>query len=175
VIRRSLRIGFRIGLLAGLGFALFKLVQSRRSPSTMSSGDEWPPAPKRTETPLIEPKMLHDVVLKKDGEVPSAGRDAVPSGSSASPATRTAKKAAVAPPAKRASTAAKKQAAPKSPGKMWVEPKGSFCPSSHPVKGKLSSGIYHLPGMAAYERTNPDRCYKDGDSAETDGLRRAKR
>jgi hypothetical protein len=56
----------------------------------------------------------------------------------------------------------------------WVEPKGENCPQTHPVKAKLSSKIYHLPGMRNYERTNPDRCYRDAEAAEADGLRAAK-
>jgi hypothetical protein len=43
------------------------------------------------------------------------------------------------------------------------------------VKVKLSSGIFHEPGMLAYDRTTPDRCYRDAASAEADGFRRAKR
>jgi hypothetical protein len=48
------------------------------------------------------------------------------------------------------------------------------CPVSHPVKGKLQSGIYHVPGGANYERTHADRCYVDEDAAVRDGLRRSK-
>jgi hypothetical protein len=55
-----------------------------------------------------------------------------------------------------------------------VEPHGSECPDSHPVKGKLSSGIYHVPGGLNYARTRPDRCYVDAAAAESDGLRPAK-
>jgi hypothetical protein len=58
---------------------------------------------------------------------------------------------------------------------MWVEVGGDTCPASHPVKGKLSSGIYHVPGGANYDRTKPDRCYVDATAAEADGLRPAKR
>ncbi|HZJ27746.1 MAG TPA: hypothetical protein VFF40_12165 [Acidimicrobiia bacterium] len=57
----------------------------------------------------------------------------------------------------------------------WVEPEGTSCPASHPVKAKLSSGIFHLPGGTNYERTNADRCYIDPDAAAADGLRAAKR
>ena len=39
----------------------------------------------------------------------------------------------------------------------------------------MASKIFHLPGMANYERTNPDRCYVDAAQAEADGLRAAKR
>ena len=59
--------------------------------------------------------------------------------------------------------------------KRWVEPTGGVCPTTHPVKAKISSKIFHLPGMTNYERTNPDRCYADAAAAEADGLRAAKR
>lgn len=66
--------------------------------------------------------------------------------------------------------------APSSGGSApWVEPVDGDCPASHPVKAKLSSKIFHLPGMANYERTNADRCYLDAAHAEADGLRAAKR
>lgn len=57
----------------------------------------------------------------------------------------------------------------------WVEPVDGSCPASHPIKAKLSSGLFHLPGMLAYERTKPDRCYGSEDAAAADGLTRAKR
>ena len=57
----------------------------------------------------------------------------------------------------------------------WVAPdSGGDCPLSHPVKAKLSSGIYHVPDGASYERTNADRCYGDPAGAEADGYRAAK-
>ena len=49
------------------------------------------------------------------------------------------------------------------------------CPLTHPIKGKLSTGIYHRPGAFAYDRTHADRCYRDDAAAESDGLRAAKR
>ena len=57
----------------------------------------------------------------------------------------------------------------------WVEPVDGTCPASHPVKGKLASGIFHEPGMQMYERTRADRCYADPDAAVADGLRPSKR
>jgi hypothetical protein len=56
----------------------------------------------------------------------------------------------------------------------WIEPLDHACPTSHPVKAKLSSGIYHVPGGMNYERTKPDRCYVDTAAAEDDGLRPSK-
>ena len=61
------------------------------------------------------------------------------------------------------------------PSPAWVEPDDGSCPISHPVKGKLTSGIFHVPGGQNYERTRADRCYTDTRSAEADGLRQAKR
>jgi hypothetical protein len=43
------------------------------------------------------------------------------------------------------------------------------------IKVKLASGIYHLPGMLAYERTRADRWYASVDDALADGFRAAKR
>jgi hypothetical protein len=57
----------------------------------------------------------------------------------------------------------------------WVEPEAGTCPVGHPVKAKVASKIFHEPGMLAYERTTPDRCYRDAATAEADGFRRAKR
>lgn len=56
----------------------------------------------------------------------------------------------------------------------WVEPSEGSCPSSHPVKAKLSSKIFHVPGGASYQRTKADRCYVDPAAAEADGFRRSK-
>ena len=60
-------------------------------------------------------------------------------------------------------------------GSGWIEPNDGACPTSHPVKAKLTSGIFHVPGGANYTRTQPDRCYATPEAAETDGLRPAKR
>jgi len=54
------------------------------------------------------------------------------------------------------------------------DPDGN-CPIAFPIKGKLSTGIYHRPGAFAYERTRADRCYRDDEAAEADGLRASKR
>jgi hypothetical protein len=70
------------------------------------------------------------------------------------------------------------QAAPTTPaggGDGWVEPTDGACPASHPVKAKMSSKIFHVEGGLNYERTRPDRCYRDPAAAEADGLRKANR
>jgi len=72
-------------------------------------------------------------------------------------------------------TDADTDAAPTSNGSEWVEPDGGACPATHPVKAKLASGIFHVPGGANYDRTNADRCYLSVEAAESDGLRPSKR
>jgi hypothetical protein len=105
---------------------------------------------------------------------PSATGDTTTEGAAAN---GTGKRAGAAKKAAKTSraAAAKVSGAAKRAARAWVDPKGAFCPSSHPIKGKLSSGIYHLPGMLAYDRTTPDRCYQSEDGAQNDGLRKAKR
>ena len=61
------------------------------------------------------------------------------------------------------------------PSARWSDPVERACPPGFEVKVKLSSGIYHLPGMFAYDRTKADRCYRDEAAAVADGLTRAKR
>jgi hypothetical protein len=61
------------------------------------------------------------------------------------------------------------------PSARWTDPVERACPPGFPVKVKLASGIYHLPGMLAYDRTVPDRCYSSPEDAEADGFRAAKR
>ena len=78
-------------------------------------------------------------------------------------------------PAKKAPAAKKKAPAPK-PLPAWVEPEeGGLCPGSHPVKAKLSSRIFHVPGGFNYLRVRPDRCYSTEEAAVGDGLSKAKR
>ena len=47
------------------------------------------------------------------------------------------------------------------------------CPATHPVKAKLASGIYHVPGGGNYERTKPDRCYVDADDGRGSAIGRS--
>jgi len=157
VIRRSFRFGLLLGLLGGAAFALTKVLGSRQaadvpSPAHLAS-EPWPPlVPDREATRPHPTTTPTDLPLVPDPAAPEPDAPVVP-----------------AAPVKKA--AAKKKAPPKA----WVEPKGGVCPTSHPVKGKLASKIFHLPGMLNYERTNPDRCYVDEAKAEADGLRAAKR
>ncbi len=65
-------------------------------------------------------------------------------------------------------------ARPPAAPRPWVESAGGGAMGSHPVKVKLASGIYHVPGGRNYARTRADRCYVDAAAAEADGYRAAK-
>jgi hypothetical protein len=57
----------------------------------------------------------------------------------------------------------------------WVAAgEGLEPPEGFPVKVKMSSGIFHVPGGRFYDRTNADRFYATADAAEADGYRRSK-
>jgi hypothetical protein len=78
-------------------------------------------------------------------------------------------------PATKKAAAAKKSPEPK-PLPAWVQPEeGGMCPGSHPVKAKLSSKIFHVPGGLSYPRVKADRCYTTEEAAVGDGLSKAKR
>ncbi len=247
MIRRSLRIGIRLGMLGGLAFALFKIAQARRPlPAAPPGDDPWGPSPAPVpprapapvsapatasdEPPLVQPTMLQTTSLRRprpEGDrsynpaatAPPVVRPASPFAPTGSPTpapappaateiepdddelvilttgdttTPTKKAPAKKAPAKKAraekapkKAAARKATAKKAPASAkkaasaraaaWVEPVGGVCPTTHPVKAKLRSAIFHLPGMAAYARTTPDRCYRDEDAATGDGLRKAAR
>ena len=61
------------------------------------------------------------------------------------------------------------------PTTTWVPAAGDdVVPDGFPVKVKLSSGIFHVPGGRFYERTKADRWYATTGAAEADGYRRSK-
>jgi hypothetical protein len=57
----------------------------------------------------------------------------------------------------------------------WIAPCDGTCPDSHPVKVKLRSGLFHLPGMSLYGRTKADRCYGSAGQATADGFQPSSR
>ena len=74
MIRRVIRFTFRLGLLSGIGFALFKVLQGRRSASELGSPSaDWAPPPTPNpnlpktppEPELVEPVMFEELIEKK--------------------------------------------------------------------------------------------------------------
>lgn len=173
VIRRSFRIGIRVGLLAGVAFALYKLAQARRVTEPVPTSaplrpDPWPPV----TAPEPEPAVAAVVETPPPPAPPPPAPAPAPA---PAPVEEAVKKAAGAVK-KAAKKPAKKAAKKKAAGtRAWVAPQGAVCPLSHPIKAKVASHIYHLPGMLAYSRTKPDRCYASETAAKRDGFNPAKR
>jgi hypothetical protein len=187
VIRRSFRIGLRLGLFAGVVFAILKIMQARRpaDPVVSAPAKPWPPVPTPAPTPAPAPPR---VVAEPTPEPATKPVEAVvPEARHVTKKAVKTVKAAVVPEARRVKKAAKtvkkatktaaktaaKKTTPATRG--WVEPQGQVCPLSHPIKAKMASRIYHLPGMFNYTRTRPDRCYASEAAAKRDGLASAKR
>lgn len=193
---RAFRVGIRLGLLAGVLVVVWRAVQSRRSPEALSARpDEWPPippAPARPTPAATGPEGAEEApapapsstVVSTPAPAPATAKAApktAPAAATAPKPTPPPAKATAtpssAPPAKKAAApakaakATKKSAAPVA----WVEPSGTLCPETHPVKAKLSSKLFHVPGGFAYKRTTPDRCYASPEAAEADGLTQSRR
>jgi len=58
---------------------------------------------------------------------------------------------------------------------LGVAPVSAYqCPTSHPIKSKVTTGagcIYYAPGDEFYNNTNPDSCYASRDQARSDGCK----
>ena len=148
MIRRTLRGGLWLGLLVGLVLVVAKLLRTRSSSATIDLGS---PGGSLGPTPEAWPPLQTP---------PEAGRSTL----SRLPAAEKPER-----PAAETRTAEKKTLPP------WVAPESGICPKTHPVKAKLSSGIFQVEGNAMYQRTNADRCYQTPEAAAADGLRPAKR
>ena len=166
MVRRSFRRGLRLGLLIGIVVAVVKVMQSWRAnaepPPYVAPPSPWPPVDR--SAPTVKPTEPEPVMEAATFVEAPAAVDETP------PRRERPLKATPAP-------APAKQRATKKPTetRIWVEPSGNVCPPSHPIKAKLSSKLFHLPGMLAYDRCKPDRCYATEPDALADGLQKAKR
>lgn len=179
MLRRSLRIGLTLGLIGGAVLVVTRLVGRRSAPATDDGPGDTAPWPRLQPDPGTRPTTA-TTSLQPDPEAPAPAAAPAPASSAGTPVvTKPAPIAPKAAPAKKAAKKATKKAAPRTTKAVatdaWVEPQGDGCPPSHPVKAKLASRIFHLPGMLNYDRTRPDRCYLDAATATADGFRPAKR
>ena len=168
---RLLRRALRLGLLAGVGAGIFKVVRGRKTPdpwadSWVSTGAPGATRPSPAPVPAAAPEPP-----------PPAGTAtaevAVPPAAAPSPPapTRVAKPSRTGPARKSPTGKAEEP-----PGeRLWVAANDGVCPQTHPVKAKLASKIFHTPGARNYSRTKADRCYPDEASAQADGMRPALR
>src|SRR3954468_2677966 len=145
---RKLLVGVIIGVLVG---ALVKALRGEPAPQfahhpTVDAGPRAAPAPPAGD-PIraAEPETLVQATLLPVADVAA---DEVPAPAPSAEVVADAPRGPASP-----------SAADDSPGRAtWVEPIDGACPDGYPVKAKLKSGLFHLPGMFAYDRTNPDRC-----------------
>jgi len=189
---RLLRRALRLGLLAGIGAGIFKLVRGRKAPdpwadSWVSTGAPGGTRPAAAPIPAAAPKPPAPAgAATADVATPPPADPQPPApADSASAEVATPPPAAPSPPSPtRGARPSRTGPARKSPtGKaeeppgerLWVPANDGVCPQTHPVKAKLSSKIFHTPGGRNYSRTNADRCYPDEASAQADGLRPAQR
>ena len=182
---RPFRLGLWAGVVAGAVWFVQRYQRNRQELdavdasgwSVVEPAPEAPspklaaePIPEVPVVPVVEPDVVEVGELEQPGEPPVepvAEEPAPTPPRKAAPRKAAAKKAAPAPGP---------DPGPAAAPEPWVAPDpGGICPTTHPVKAKLSSKLFHLPGMFAYARTNPDRCYRDEATAEADGLRKAKR
>ena len=153
----------KLVVLIGLGALVALLVRKLR-------GD---PAPQFSNHPTVKGGPLPDLVpAPADPTVPADAATAlVPAPEDPTVAADASTRLVAAPD----DTTTPTTGSTGTDGPAWVEAVDGACPDGYPVKAKLKSGIFHQPGGLAYDRTNPDRCYRDAAYAEADGLRAAKR
>jgi hypothetical protein len=158
MIRKSFRILFRLGLLAGLGMALFKFVQGRRSFDDGRPSTDWapPPAPAavnpnlpRTppDPPLVQPVVLEVIIEKKKAAVPVAPEPA--------PAPAAGESVVKKAPAKK-KAAAKKVADPPAAGPVKkAAPKKAAAAKKAPAAEKAPAAKKAAPAKKAAKKQPP--------------------
>ncbi len=128
---------FFLGVVAGIGYAVWRAVRARMPAPSDDLAWETAPFP---FPPVPRPPRAVAPLENEPANEPAHDADAAPAATGA-----------------------------------WVEADDGGCPATHPVKGKLSSGIFHVPGGQNYDRTHADRCYVDPEAAAADGLRQSQR
>ncbi|MEO7443114.1 MAG: hypothetical protein ABIW46_06235, partial [Acidimicrobiales bacterium] len=86
MIRRTMRLAIRLGLLGGIGFALFKVAKDRRAAFEYGSPSaDWTPTPAPAPAsnpnlpkPVPEPPLVTPVELVEILEKKAAGKTATP-------------------------------------------------------------------------------------------------
>lgn len=162
MMRRTLRTGVLIGLVAGIVYAIVRAVRGPAAPAFERPASGAWPALAGSASP--GPNMAEPAPTTAASVADDSSPDAL--SAPAEEATGFDPEPAPEPRAEPAEAMT---------GVTWLRPDGAMCPSTHPVKAKLKSGIYHQPGGLSYDRTVPDRCYVDTDAAAADGLRPTKR
>ena len=193
-MRRLIRAVLWLGLLAtALWVARSALKAWIDGPEVTPTSGGWPDRPStaadRPSPAADRPSPAADRVARtgpaKAGTPLSATEETELNGKAAAkldkatgngkPAGGKAPSAGKAAAAARAKSAKARKAKPGDSGN-WVVPNGTAeILQTHPVKAKLASRVYRVPGMPMYDRTVADRCYATVEEAEADGFNRAAR
>ncbi len=162
----------------------------REAPAPVSTAPTTPTAP--TKAPAAKAPATKTPAKSSAGTKKTPAKTSTAQGSTAKKAPAKKASAKKAPAKKSAAKApAKKSLAKKAGSKAmqeqlpgtgpsdagapaWVDPVDGACPDGYPVKAKLTSGIFHVPGGMNYPRVKPDRCFRDEAAALEAGLRPSK-
>lgn len=165
-MRRPVRNAFLLGILVGLVIAVVRALRGDTSSPAVSAGS---PSLPRTARPAPPVGVAVDAAATGPAPVAPAPR----AGSAPEPPADVVAPVEADPMPDPPATA--DPAAGTEVSGTWVAPAGGECPDGHPVKAKEASKIFHVPGGAFYERTQPDCCYRTAADAEADGYRVSKR
>ncbi len=161
MIRKSIRLAFRLGLVAGLGMALFKFIQGRRSSDDGQPSTDWAPAPApavnpnlpRTppDPPLVQPVVLEEIIEKKKAVVEAPAP--------AEPVAAAGESVVKKPPAKKApakKAAAKKVAEPPAAGPVKKAAPKKSAAKKAPAAGKAPVAKKATPAKKAAKKPPPE-------------------
>lgn len=177
MLRRRVTIALKLGLVVGVVALAVQALQRRDNARRRPPPPPWPPLDvdgEQQRQPPSTPATEAFSLSATEDEVAEAGRATEQEAAELQQRLATAPIQAVFEAETPPSPAPTPAPAGSADG-TWVHPDDGACPASHPVKAKLRSRVFHLPGMVHYDRTNADRCYRDGAAAEGDGFRQAKR
>lgn len=175
MIRRAFGTIFRLSLLAGLGVVVYRMI-AERSPGEDLLTDR-PNVPKRPSGGAPPPDQAESVRAPAAPRPRAGTKPAGADRPSSAPSQPTPTAAGTGTPTPSKPPTVRSIGVGEVPAdvRKWVEPNPDGSPPpTHPVKAKLESGIFHVPGGQFYDRTKADRCYRDAAAAEADGLRPSK-
>lgn len=172
-VRQTVRQTLRLSVLTGIGVGVWKMLKSGAGAPWKSDvgdrlADQGNGAAGGPPPVVITPPTSPATLRTPAAEGAPNGKAAEEAGPTRPATARPPKAPARTGPARKAPTGR----AEDPPGeRVWVTANDGVCPPTHPVKAKLASKIFHVPGARNYSRVRADRCYPDAAAAEADGMR----
>src|SRR3954470_4375119 len=131
MMRRTFRLGLRAGLLAGIVFALVKLMQARRSSQDdVAPSSTWPPvpAPKPTPTPTPTPMEADEPGMERPAGFARTATVTAPPAPNLGAKPRVSAEPSGSTPAPSMTPAPTANAASSAPGTVTQQPAGRVRP-----------------------------------------------